>query len=237
MTYKKYIEKLHQSYESNMNEKPVEWIVSKKLADKVRPDGHMNDFFGTTTVIKLSERDKAACTAIQAKMMERTGDMLAMLNPDTFHLTIHSLSNMSTVSRNINEIRSSIEAHDSKIKAEIRCIYDQYRDASIRMRSLGPSTTGNEAISIKFIPCSERDYELLMDLHRRIDAIFSLPNFFIPHVSLAYFKLIQYSPEQIEVLYDVMHELHEFRFDIELAVDQFVYQYHYTMNDYKDIDI
>lgn len=34
-----------------------------------------------------------------------------------------------------------------------------------------------------------------------------------------------------------MHELHEARFEIEMAVDQFVYQYHHTMNHYEDIDV
>jgi len=238
MKYAEYIDLVMEKHQKNMNERPSEWVIPERLPDKVSADGRMNDFFGATTVIKLSDRDRHACEAVQRKLVELAGDMLVELIPDTFHLTIHSLSNFYNVSKNNEEIQRSIDAIDSKIKAEFRRIYDKYKNATIKMRSLGASTNWRDVVSIKFVPCNEDDYELLMDLYKRIDAIFPLPDFFNPHVSLAYFKPQIYSYEKIAMLYDGLRVLDQpSSFEIDLAIENFVYQYHYHMNDYKDIPI
>ena len=104
------------------------------------------------------------------------------------------------------------------------------------MRALGVSTSGKDIVGIKFVPASEEDYDILIELFNRLEGIYPLGEFFVPHVSLGYFQLRPYGPEEVADLYETLHQLNrEMNLTIELDVAELVYQHHYHMNDFRDV--
>lgn len=229
-------ERLTLSFLQNMTNMPKEWTISDRLSEKITPDGKLRPFYGSTSVIALSEQDGALCRKVQDDLFTRHADMFVKLHPETFHLTIHAFSNPYSVSPDIDEIKKNMAAFEPLIQEEFRAIGRLYKDKKIRMRALGTSTGGGDVISLKFIPATEADSYMISDLFDRLEKLYPLHKPYIPHVSLGYFKLKQYKPSEIAGLYDTLRLLNAGAgFEIELEVNHLAYQHHYHMNDFRDV--
>lgn len=235
-TFQQYVKDLAHSFENDMKQVPGEWIISEGLEAKVTADGRMNDFFGATTVIRLGEQDLTRCVGIQEELFRRHPEALVRIEPSTFHLTIHALSNVYSVSADEAAIRADIRRLEPMLEAAFRGIGERYGDRLIAMRCFGASTAGKDVVSLKFYPASAGDYETLISLFDRIETIFPLGRRFVPHVSLGYFRLRSYGREEIDALYETLQSLNDRgAFEIRLPVRDFVYQHHYSMNDFRDV--
>lgn len=234
--YEEFTERLTRGFTENMNHIPKEWTISDRLSEKITKDGNLKPFFGSTSVIALSEQDGAKCRQIQNELFARHPDMFVKLHPETFHLTIHAFSNPYSASNDNFEIEKEMATIKGGILAEFMEIGRLYKDRTIKMRALGTSTGGGDVISIKFIPAAEPDYHLIYDLFDRFEKLYPLNKPFIPHVSLGYFKINPYTPAEIRSLFDTLTHLNQSAgFEIELAVNWFAYQQHYHMNDFRDV--
>ena len=171
-----------------MNDLPLPWTVSDRLLRKVTADGEMMPFYGATTVIMLSDKDRNSCLDVRDHLFGKHGDRFVALAPHTYHLTIHALSNAYNVDGDDGMIRHSIERTEPQVKTEFQRIAAQFGDRSIRMRALGVSTGGKDIIGLKFVPEAKEDCELLIDLFDRLEAVYPLGESFVPHVSLARLK-------------------------------------------------
>lgn len=58
MNYETYASDLQRRWNQDMNNRPEEWVVSESLSAKITQEGQMNDFYGATSVITLSESDR-----------------------------------------------------------------------------------------------------------------------------------------------------------------------------------
>jgi 2'-5' RNA ligase len=235
MTENEYKEMLLSNFAANFNNQPSEWVISERLSGKITADGGLNDFYGATTVIHLSDEAKSLCRNLQTQLFEHNPDMFVALDPDTFHLTIHALCNVYSVSPDIDEITTALDNQEPMVRAEFKQIAEAYPNTSIQMKALGTSTNGKDVVSIKFVPASGDDFNVLMDLFQRIENIHPLGERFIPHVSLGYFKLKHYTADEINRLYTCLVRLNEQSdFEIKLDVRQLVYQIHTNMNHFTD---
>lgn len=233
MDYQTFVKTLVANYESDMNSKPKNWRVSESLGKKVTPDGQLKHFYGATTVIGLNEQDIETCGLIQERLISEVPHMLIPLNKDTFHVTVHALSNEYTVPE--GEIQTEINRLEDKVAEEFTAIEQAYGGQVIRLRSLGPSTNGNDVVSIKFLPSTEKDFEVLYDLFTRFERIYPLERPYIPHVSLGYFKLETYNPSDVDKLYQSLEDLAALSdFEVTMDVNKLVYQIHHDMNDFRD---
>ncbi|MBB6633183.1 hypothetical protein [Cohnella thailandensis] len=236
MTHPEFTEKLVELFDRQMDEPPSPWAVSEKLLEKITPSGEMKPFYGATTVIMLSRKDNEACLAVRDRLFGEHGDLLVALDPDTYHLTIHALSNVYNVANDNELIKRSIQDTEPKVEAEFRRIAERYQGRTIRMRALGVSTGGKDIIGLKFVPCSEEDSLLLTDLFERMEAVYPLGERYVPHVSLGYHQIREHSPEEVRGLYDTLRRINrELELTIELEVAELVYQHHYHMNDFRDV--
>ncbi|MBB3113353.1 hypothetical protein FHS18_005465 [Paenibacillus phyllosphaerae] len=234
--YETYVSFLEQKRIRDMSQRPEEWVISNSLPKKITKDGQMNHFRGSTSVIRLSLPDREACQAAQTRLLRELGSRLVPLLPETFHLTIHCFSNENNTPGGVQAVLADVDKREGEIAAAFRLIAEQYGGQSIRMRSLGASTNGKDVASVKYAPASERDYTILMDLYNRMNKLFPENGDYVPHVSLAYFKLEKLSKEEIDNLYATLEQIHEeLPLDIELDIDRFVYQHHEHMNDFRDI--
>ncbi|OXS53813.1 hypothetical protein B1A99_28345 [Cohnella sp. CIP 111063] len=236
MDYRTYSDRLISLFERQMNDLPLPWTVSDRLLRKVTADGEMMPFYGATTVIMLSDKDRNSCLDVRDHLFGKHGDRFVALAPHTYHLTIHALSNAYNVDGDDGMIRHSIERTEPQVKTEFQRIAAQFGDRSIRMRALGVSTGGKDIIGLKFVPEAKEDCELLIDLFDRLEAVYPLGESFVPHVSLGYHRVGPHSPEEVIALYDTLRRINrELEMTIELDVCELVYQHHYHMNDFRDV--
>ncbi|RED55960.1 hypothetical protein [Cohnella lupini] len=236
MTFEEYSEHLTTLFTTNMNKVPIPWVISNKLSEKITLSGEMKPFYGATTVIKLSEQDKSACIAIRNRLFAKHGNCFAKLETDTYHLTIHALSNVYNVAKDDELIRQRIRDIEPMVEAAFRLFAKQYGRDKIRMKALGVGTSGKDIIGLKYVPCEESDYAILIDLFNILEKVYPLGEFFVPHVSFGYFQIRDYRDGEITALYETLNQLNsEMDLTIELDVSELVYQHHYHMNDFRDI--
>ncbi len=231
-----FISQLERQWKEQMSNKPQQWKVSEGLAAKIKEDGTMNDFYGYTTVIPLSESDRLRCEQAQQMLLERLPHRLVALLPETFHLTIHALSNERNTTGGADTVRQRMSRDEAGIEQTFREIAERYAGRNIAMRALGVSTNTRDVVSIKYVPEAAEDYALLIDLYERIRELSPERSTYIPHVSLCYFRLDGLQPPEIDLLYQTMEEINRsIKLDIVLEVDRFVYQMHRHMNDFPAI--
>ena len=197
MTFTEYTNQLTLKFTRDMKEMPLPWKISGKLGEKITLTGEMKPFYGATTVIKLSERDKMACIDICNRLFEQHGELFVPLEHDTYHLTIHALSNAYNVAKDDELIRQSIEEKEPVVMSTFRSFADVYGHEKIRMKALGLSTNGKDVVGFKYVPCEESDYERLIHLFNAMENVYPLGEFFVPHVSLGYFQIREYGDEEI----------------------------------------
>lgn len=236
MTYQEDMNRWQSRFDRDMNEMAVPWVISHKLVEKITSEGTMKPFYGATTVYRMSERDRTACKAARDRLFERHSKQIAGLAPDTYHLTVHALSNVYNVANDNALIRRSMEETEPRVIAAFREIARLYANRTIAMRALGISTAGKDIIGIKFVPASRNDYTLLIDLFDRMEAVYPLKELYVPHVSLGYHQIRHHTPEEVADLYETLRDINrDIDLTIELAVADMVYQHHYDMGDFRDV--
>lgn len=233
-----YIQALEEKYRQERLERPSVWSVSPGLSRKVTEDGRMQPFFGATTVLKLREEEKALCRRVQEQLLDRLDAPLVAIDPGTFHLTIHALSNPYSVPGGTDpEIAADIERRREGVTDLFRDIRESYGEEQIRVRSLGASTNGKDVISLKFVPSDERSRAVLTDLFGRFEQFYPLHKPYVPHISLAYFLPRVYDSRQITALYDRLDQLEAdgiTQFEVTIDILDLAYQHHAHMNDFRD---
>ncbi|MEW4371654.1 2'-5' RNA ligase family protein [Paenibacillus kandeliae] len=233
MDYTQFVKEKEREWQEQMNSKPAQWTVSDGLSSKIKEDGTMNDFYGYTTVIPLREADQMRCQQAQQLLLDRLPHRLVQLLPETFHLTIHALSNERNTAGGVGKVQEQMSQHESQVKQVFREVAERYAGRHINMRALGVSTNTRDVVSIKYVPEDSDDYALLMELHERIRELSPERGTYMPHVSLCYFRLDGLQPSDIDVLYQTMDEINRsIKLDIVLDVNRFVYQMHRHMNDF-----
>lgn len=233
-----FVQSLESQYRRDLSEQPAEWTVSPALHHKITEDGRMHAFYGATTVLKLNEEDKIKCRAVGERLFEGLPLPMVSILPETYHLTVHALSNPYNVPGGTTElVLADIARREETVAVLFRTVREEYGGEKIRMRALGPSTNGKDVVSLKFVPSQDRDAELLCDLFLRLESLLPLQKPYVPHVSLAYFLPRPYDAKQIAALYNRLRELDSdaFRFELTLDVMEMAYQRHSHMNDFRDI--
>ncbi|WP_248928046.1 hypothetical protein [Paenibacillus hamazuiensis] len=238
MSTETFAQLLESHYRRELSEQPAEWTVSPALHRKITEDGRMQPFCGATTVLKLNEEDKLKCRALRDRLLEDLDLPLVVILPETYHVTVHALSNPYNVEGGSTEaVLADIARREEAVAALFRSVRKEYGGEKIRLRTLGPSTSGKDVVSLKFAPSGERDSAILGDLFQRLESLLPLHKIYVPHVSLAYFVPRPYDAKQIAALYSRLRELDSdsFRFELALDVMELAYQRHTDMHDFRDV--
>lgn len=228
--------KWEDEFARHNRERPAVWNVSEGLSAKITPDGRMNAFFGATTVIPLGERDREKYRLLQEELFAAIPGMLVPIELSTFHVTVHALANVYSAGPDPADVRRNIAAYEDVVREAFAAIGADYAGEVVRLRTLGVSTNSRDVVSVKLVPSAERDYRVLTDLFDRLETVYPLRKPYVPHVSLGYFQLRVYGPDEIGRLYDTLERLNgRPQPNIELSVDDLAYQYHEHMNDFRNV--
>ncbi len=156
------------------------WHVPASLELKVTADGRMKPFWGDTTVMPVRDPDVlSALSGMQETLYASCGTMLAeRLSPDTFHMTVHDLSN--------GPEREPLIERMAANESQVMPILEGLR-GEVRMRATRVFPCMNISILLGLAPADETSFRRLMDAYDQLDALHSLnywPRF---HITLAYF--------------------------------------------------
>ncbi len=232
---REFSSRIYASFRKNIETVPEHWKISEGLRDKVSPAGCFAPFYGYTSVYRLSADDAAKCRIVQDKLLSCHGPMFVPLPERTFHLTAHEFCNEYTVSSSPSEIDEKEKTIENRIENLFHRLHRSERKG-VSLIALGPSTSGSDVVSIKFVPKTDDDAEILQDIFSESEEIWPVGRFYTPHVSLGYFKTEEFAQDAVESLYKDIRELAEQTdFTISFSVDDLVYQRHFDMQDFRKI--
>lgn len=215
---------------------PESWIISDGLRDKVSEKATYRPFYGYTSVFHLSEDEQKECSSILDKVLASSSDMLIPLPVSSFHITAHEFANEYTVSNRRDEIdKSNYEVLES-IGALFHELNEEYDGRKISMRALGPSTSGSDVVSIKFIPSTKDDEAILETVFNKSEDIWPIGRKYMPHVSLGYFRTEVFAQDKVIALYDNLKAIRtNLDLHVTFSVRDLVYQRHFSMEDFRDL--
>lgn len=206
------------------------FVANPNLKDKVADDGSFKTFYGDTVVFDLEEKDKEWLASRVETLYRDASDCFAAVLPiSSYHMTLHDLSNGNQLSRLVEEMVENRQRLENQLQMA------PLSPQIIRMKSHFIFNMVDTSLVLGLIPASRADYEILMELYRRVDAVKGLSYPFTPHITLAYFHPKGFGAAQIEVVKKVVAELNQSHAELFLDTSRLYYQTFRSMGDYQTV--
>lgn len=206
------------------------FIPNKSLESKVDENNKFSPFFGDTTVFDLDNDEKAMIAEYVDILYSEVPECFCeKLVADTFHMTLHDLSN----SRNIEEVADVMLSNEKKLHDVLT--ENRFSRHTIKMRSKAVFNMVNTSLVVGLFPIDETEYEKLMKLYSLVDRVRELPYPLTPHITLAYYSREGFDVPSSIRLEQAVNKLNKNSFDIILDTSRLVYQSFNSMNDYHSI--
>lgn len=207
-----------------------DFTVSQSVAHKVNDDNTFKSFYGDTVVFELSDADKTLLTAYVDNLYQCAPQCFCeRLVPNTFHVTLHDLSN-SAVLRDVAEEVFCNELKIIKIKKELQ----KLKRTKIKFKSTYIFNMVNTSLVLGLSPATQSDYRAIMQLYSVIDGVKKLSYPFTPHITLAYYNINGFDAMSAKALEKAVNYIND-KIDIQFTVCDLYYQKFTSMNDYTDI--
>ncbi|MDE7284363.1 MAG: hypothetical protein K2N85_12395, partial [Lachnospiraceae bacterium] len=152
------------------------------------------------------------------------------LTLNTFHVTLHDLSN-SSILRDVAE-----EMFENKLRVIDKTEeLQKYRNTKIKMKSKYIFNMVDTSLVLGLYPVDEKEYIRLMELYLIFDKVKKLNYPLTPHITLAYYNINGFDIQSARALEDAVNKLNNNDIKIELDVNNLYYQKFKSMNEYIDI--
>lgn len=203
------------------------------VKNKVGDDRKFKTFIGDTVVFELKDEDKKVLYDRYVRpFYEEVPQCFAeKLREDTLHMTLHDLNATGDIYD--AEILSEMFKTELKIASLIKEL--ELKSYAINMSTTCIFNMVNTSLVLGLVPKEEEDYEKLMYLYSKIDAIHKLPYPFTPHITLAYFNQDAFGGETLKKIECMVNYLNKATYTVELSTDRLFYQKFISMNDYFNI--
>ena len=209
------------------------------LTQKVSPDGNCILFPGSTVVFRAGG---TCCQMIQLlqsvlyNKLEDTGMLASLLPVSTIHMTLHDLVSPEQYPympgiEYMQKLNESLNRAD-EIVEEIR---QEYAGTKITMVSDRIVNMLSKSLVMLLKPATEADYQVLMKLYTRFDAVEKLPYHWIPHITLAYFKPGMLDGDRLGRVVDDVQIAPENALSFDFYTEGLTAQYFLDMQTYKDV--
>lgn len=200
------------------------------LSQKVNADNVFRAFYGDTVVFNLHDYTKEKLTKIVNRINDVAPECFCeKLVPDTFHMTLHDLSN----SPKLEEIAQEVFENELKVAK----IAENMSVQKIKMKSKFIFNMVNTSLVLGLYPINEAEYEKLMKLYTLFDHVKKLNYPLTPHITLGYYNVNGFSVASARKLEAIVKELNttESEIQIELNTKELFYQKFVSMNEYINI--
>lgn len=228
--YKEFLDRINSFEKSEIYLGDDYFRGNLSIALKVDEDDSFRPFYGDTVVFNLDDATKEKLEKIVDSINEVAPECFCeRLVPNTFHMTLHDLSN-SPVLEDI-----ATELFHNELKAVK--IAEKITQQRIKMRSKYIFNMVNTSLVMGLYPANEEEYNKLMDLYYLFDDVKKLGYPLTPHITLGYYNVDGFSVESARKLENIVKELNakEMEIEIELDTKELFYQKFVSMNDYINI--
>lgn len=213
------------------------WTVPEGLRVKVTDQGHFRPFHGDTVVFPLSPAEIATVSRRMEALQTRVPELLAEpLDTTDLHVTLHDLSN--------GPDRSALDATMAGNRNRCREIFHRLRehfeshpeDARVELVSTRAYPSVATSAVMGFVPRSDRDFRILMNVYNLFDDVVYLSYWLRPHVTLAYFSLLPLEAERRQRLHAALREADDMgRVTLTFDARNLAYQHFVDMNTYRTL--
>ncbi len=239
--YEKYCEIIRREYFGTFEhyQKNPDRKIIPGLTNKVDEDGKYRGFYGDTTVFQLDEETITRIKTAQDFVHERIPELLARrLDPNFFHITLHDLNNENDDFSSMVDLRKRVRETSKKAEKIFRkineYITDNPEERFAEVESLGITSGGFVALMMVFLPSTEKDYRIIMNLYDLFDEIVYLKNFLRIHLTLNYFNTKKFDSDEIWKAMEVAKNFKK-TFRLKLDLRHLAYQTFTDMNSYETI--
>ena len=165
------------------------WRVPPGLKAKVAENGRLLPFFGDTVILPVGDQAAALLEDLQRRLHSQFGGLLAdPLPPESFHVTLHDLNNGSDEAVVSAAMDKSAEACAAAMRDLANALDDSPASAGVELRSGFCFPCVNTSIVLGLLPCTDRDYRIIMNAYNRFDEVVYLSYWLRMHVTLAYLR-------------------------------------------------
>ncbi|MBR4027628.1 MAG: hypothetical protein IKJ01_08790 [Lachnospiraceae bacterium] len=206
--------------------------TNPNLSKKVYSYGGFCPFIGDTMIFELDKDVKQMAEQFQKVLYEQCGEMFAeKVIPDTFHVTLHDLSNGEPS----DEVKQKMESNKEVAKSILQEIQNE-NASPIKVRVVSALNMVNTSVVLGLEPADDASCLRLMELYERFQPVVRLNYALTLHITLAYYKPGTYSYEQKNKLAQVFTQLREENAqEFYLDEKQLVYQWFSDMNNYYSV--
>lgn len=195
---------------------------------KVNPDNTFKAFFGDTIVFNLNASFKKKLEKIAADIFNEAPECFCeKLVPQTFHVTLHDLSN----SPELYHIAPEVFENELKVISKL----NEIQPAAIRMKTKCIFNMVGTSLVLGLYPANEEEYNKLMTLYCTFDDVKHLSYPLTPHITLGYYNFHGFSSDSARKLENIVRELNKNETELELSTNNLYYQKFTSMNNYINI--
>ncbi len=208
------------------------FTANPSLTNKVAADNTFKNFYGDTVVFALDDRAKTKLARYADALHKTVPQCFCQaLKDDTFHVTLHDLSNSAALSDIAEELFYN-ELGVAKLGQELK----RYADAKIVLKSKYVFNMVNTSIVFGLYPSDENSHKTLTSLYSVFDSIKKLSYPLTPHITLAYYNVNGFDTDAARALESAVNGINSNDgFQLTLNVKDLRYQKFTSMNDYVDI--
>lgn len=227
-SYQEFLNRIDSFEKAEMDLGDHDFNGSAGLYQKVDADNHFLPFYGDTVVFNLDDLTKEKLAGIADRLYAAAGECFCdRLAPDTFHMTLHDLSNSPV----LEHIAADVFRNELCVVRKAK----QVSSLKIRMKSKFIFNMVHTSLVLGLYPADEAHYHQLMRLYELFDDVKHLDYPLTPHITLGYYSIHGFGPESARRLERVVKELNENAMEIELDTQELFYQKFTSMNDYINI--
>lgn len=201
------------------------------ISQKVNKDNKFRSFYGDTIVFEIDSNIKEKIAEYVDLLYQSASECFCeKLAPNTFHVTLHDLSNSPT----LREVAEEMVENELKVIEQMREL-QKYRNTKIKMKSKYIFNMVDTSLVLGLYPADEKEYLRLMELYFIFDKVKKLNYPLTPHITLAYYNIYGFDKQAAGILEDTVNQLNNNEIEIELDVNNLYYQKFKNMNEYINI--
>ena len=229
-TYKQFLDRINSFEKAPVDFGSVYFTGSPSIANKVNADNTYKDFYGDTVVFDLDEVTKTKLTEYADFLHKAAPQCFCdRLVPNTFHVTLHDLSNSPT----LQSVAEELFFNELKITEKL-CEIKKLSNKKITLKSNAVFNMVNTSLVLGLYPVDEDNYNRLMELYYVIDSVKRLSYPLTPHITLGYYNVNGFDTNCAKLLKTAVEKLNAVM-NLDVSVGDLYYQKFTSMNNYVNI--
>lgn len=230
-TYQEFLDRIDSFEKKEINYGDKYFKGNPSLAQKISKDNKFKYFYGDTVVFALDDIVKEKLAGYTELLYRCAPECFCeKLIPETFHVTLHDLSNSPSLQDTAKELFVNELTVIKKISG-----LRKYTDSTIKMKSKYIFNMVDTSLVLGLYPADADEHRRLSELYSVFDSVKKLDYPFTPHITLAYYNINGFSLQAARILESTVGRLNNNEMEIELNVNNLYYQKFTSMNNYIDI--